>query len=94
MPSSRSNMAACWRLDDSFAVADALFFGRGFDPGEMRYSAEQAFRNPRRDRRTHFLFVPASAAMRADPRFDRLVETIGLARYWAETGTQPDYRRR
>jgi len=81
------------RLDDSFAIADALFFGRGFDPGEMRYSAEQAFFNPRGDRRTHFLFVPATAAMRADPRFDRLVAEIGLTRYWAETGTAPDYRR-
>lgn len=81
------------RLDQVFALADALFFGRGFDPGEMRYSAEQAYRSPHRDRRTHFLFLPGTAAMRADPRFERLMTEIGLARYWAETGTSPDYRR-
>ena len=81
------------RLDEAFAVADALFFGRGFDPGELRYSAEQAIHSPHRDRRTHFLFCPGTAAMRADPRFERLVTEIGLTRYWAETGTLPDYRR-
>ena len=31
--------------------------------------------------------------MRADPRFERLVAGIGLTRYWAETGTTPDYKR-
>jgi hypothetical protein len=81
------------RLDDSFAVADALFFGRGFDPGNLRYTAEQAIYTPRRDRRTHFLFLPQFAAMRADPRFAPLVERIGLAHYWAESGTRPDYQR-
>jgi len=69
-----------------------LFFGRGFDPGELRYSAEQAMYNPRRDRRTHFLFMPTEAAMRADPRFERLVNELGLTRYWAETHTVPDHK--
>lgn len=49
--------------------------------------------NPRRDRRTHFLFMPTGTAMRADPRFERLVNEIGLTRYWAETHTVPDYKR-
>jgi hypothetical protein len=31
--------------------------------------------------------------MRADPRFGRLVEELGLDRFWRESGIQPDYRR-
>lgn len=80
------------RLDDAFAVADALYFGRGFDPGGLRYTSEQALRDPRGDRRTYLLFTPLCAALRGDSRFDALVEEIGLTRYWAETGTRPDYR--
>jgi DNA-binding winged helix-turn-helix (wHTH) protein len=82
------------RLDDAFTIAEAFFFARGFDPGDVRYTAEQAIRDPRRDRRTHFLFLPSTASLRADPRFERLVTEIGLARYWAETRIAPDYRRR
>ena len=33
------------------------------------------------------------AKLRADPRFGPLVASIGLDRYWTESGHQPDYRR-
>jgi hypothetical protein len=32
--------------------------------------------------------------MRADPRFIRLGAQTGLAGYWAQSGTVPDYRKR
>jgi len=82
------------RIDMAFAVADALYFGRGFDPGELRFSAEQATYNRHSDRRTYFLFLPHMAAMRADPRFAGLVEAIGLERYWRDSGIVPDFRLR
>jgi hypothetical protein len=30
--------------------------------------------------------------MRADPRFLRLAEEIGLVRYWKDVGVRPDYQ--
>jgi len=85
---------ALGRVDAAFAVAEALYFGRGFDPGETRYGPEEASFNRHNDRRTYLLFQPPAAPMRADPRFAALVEEIGLERYWRETGSVPDYRRR
>ena len=38
-----------------------------------------------------WLFTPPIAAMRADPRFDTLVEQIGLKDYWRMHGVRPDY---
>lgn len=82
------------RLDTAFAIADALFFARGFDPGEIQYTASDAKMVRRNDRRTSFLFQPMTAPMRADPRFDRLTEEIGLKRYWHDAGALPDYLRK
>ena len=81
------------RVDPAFEIAAALFFGRGFDPGEVRFTPEQGNLNRRNDRRTQFLFFPVTAPMRADARFDGLVSELGLAQYWRESGTRPDYRR-
>jgi DNA-binding winged helix-turn-helix (wHTH) protein/tetratricopeptide (TPR) repeat protein len=81
------------RLDTAFAIADALYFARGFDPGEVRFSAEQRTYTRRPDRRTYVLFLPSTEPMRTDPRFAPLVAALGLARYWAASGSLPDYRR-
>jgi hypothetical protein len=32
--------------------------------------------------------------MWTDPRFDAVVGELGLKRYWAESGTVPDYQRK
>jgi hypothetical protein len=37
------------------------------------------------------LFIPATAPMRANPRFLPLCEAMGLARHWRETGPSPDF---
>lgn len=79
-------------IDEAFALADALFLGRGFTvpdqdtPGLPYYHAPE-------DRDTSILFLPSTRAMRADPRFGRLTEALGLERYWREAGVPPDYRR-
>lgn len=79
-------------IDEAFMLADALFLGRGFTvpdrdgPGSSYYHALE-------DRETSLLFYPSTRAMRADPRFGRLTEALGLERYWREAGVQPDYRR-
>ncbi len=43
--------------------------------------------------RPEFLFFPETAPMRRDPRFIRLAETLGLVRFWQETGVWPDFCR-
>lgn len=78
------------RIDDAFAIANAYYFGHGFTvpdfptPGS-KFTPDQ--------RQTRLLFEPVTRPMRADPRFDQLVEEIGLKRYWRESGIQPDYLR-
>lgn len=86
--------SALGRLDEAFAVADALFLGRGFTVPDIRFLAGQGTYTRMEDRRTGILFMPPAAAMRRDPRFGGLTEELGLERYWADTRTWPDYRAR
>ena len=77
------------RPDVAFEVAEAYYFGRGFQLGALSFSKPegQYYSEPR----TYFLFLPSVAPIRADPRFDRLVGEIGLKDYWAKSGHRPDY---
>lgn len=86
--------SAVGRLDDAFTLANAYFLGRGFEVGDVRFSEQQGGYTRRGDRRTFLLFEPTTAAMRADPRFGQLVTDIGLARYWAQSHSVPDYKKR
>ncbi len=45
-------------------------------------------------RYTSALFGPEMAAFRADARFAEVAERLGLAEYWRETGSAPDFCRR
>ncbi len=83
--------AVTGRIEDGFAIANAYFFDRGFTVGDVRFTTTQGIFTPRPDRETAFLFMPQLAAMRADRRFDALVNDIGLKRYWAASGSRPDY---
>jgi hypothetical protein len=77
------------RLDTAFELANGYFFERGPSQTGRGFSPEQGvyYREPR----TAFLFMPSNAPMRADPRFDGLVEAIGLKAYWAKSGHKPDF---
>lgn len=85
--------AALGRIDTAFEVAQGYYFGRGFEVGELRFQPEQRVWTRRNNRRTRLLFLPSTQPMRADPRFEKLVEELQLARYWREAGTLPDYRK-
>jgi DNA-binding winged helix-turn-helix (wHTH) protein/tetratricopeptide (TPR) repeat protein len=80
------------RADAAFAIADAYYFDRGFTVADRRFTNAQRTATQREERRTRFLFFPTVAPIRQDARFARLVDGVGLARYWKETGTDPDYR--
>jgi tetratricopeptide (TPR) repeat protein len=79
-------------LDDAFSIAGALYFSRGFAVPDDKPIAGRASAATLDARDTRILFLPLTRKMRADARFEPLVNDIGLARYWREAGVQPDYR--
>ncbi|WP_375419634.1 winged helix-turn-helix domain-containing protein [uncultured Sphingomonas sp.] len=85
-------MAVLGRPTEAFAVADALFFDRGWVVPDVRFMPQQAAHTRLADRRTAALFLPSTAALRGDSRFSRLVEELGLSRYWQRSGSRPDFR--
>ena len=75
--------SALGRVDEAFELANAYYFSRGYRiAGDTREN----------ERDTIILFAPVTKPMRGDPRFDSLVDDIGLERFWRQSGTQPDYR--
>ena len=81
-------MSAVGRLDDAFAIAAVLYLepqlvgaGKRFSSGRFQVGSR---------RQSHHLFMPATAAMRADPRFRPLMRQIGLVDYWRASGHPPD----
>jgi DNA-binding winged helix-turn-helix (wHTH) protein len=77
-------------LDEAFAVAEGTLLRRGPATGTLFPSAAHLPLTDLRWRRTMPLFTPATAALRADPRFGALAEAIGLAGYWLARGVGPD----
>ena len=88
---SIQDLAVLGRLDDAFAVADAYYFSRGFVVPDIQVEPGGRPDVNMESRFTISLFVPATQAMRADPRFKVLVEEIGLSDYWRGAGKAPDY---
>ena len=83
--------AALGSVNEAFMVAEAYYFSRGFAVPDVSASGGQPAGTSLDSRQTGLLFLPATKAMRADVRFERLVGEIGLARYWRQAGTKPDY---
>lgn len=79
-------------LDDAFAIAGAFYFSRSFTVPDDKPIAGRASAATLDARDTRILFLPLTRKMRADARFEPLVNDIGLARYWREAGVQPDFR--
>ena len=74
------------QLFEAFALLDGYFFGAG-------QWARLAPAGGDQDRITSPLFQPPARGLWRDPRFDRLLERIGLSAYWRASGTVPDFRR-
>ena len=76
-------MSALGDLDTAFKVTNAYFaIGQSRDGAPPKSTAW---------RFAPWLFTPPIANMRADPRFDTLVEEIGLKAYWEARKVRPDY---
>lgn len=78
-------------IETAFSVAEAYLLERGPLMASVRWRNGEVSINDQRRRKTNMLFVPASAPMRADPRFNKLAADIGLAGYWTRAGVTPDY---
>ena len=81
-------MSALGEIDTAFEIANAFFAVGG--PSESRRGAKLPVKSTAW-RFAPWLFIPPIAPMRADPRFQSLVEGIGLADYWADRKVRPDY---
>lgn len=80
-------LAALGQLDPAFRIADSVYPDQR---GSTRAALEQkwiAAPIPF----THYLFLPATASMRADPRFPEIVDRVGLLPYWKSTHHIPDF---
>ena len=78
-------------LDAAYAMADAYLMRRGPHVGVIRSNPDQLAVTDQRWRITMMLFIPATAPMRADPRFMPLCREMGMVDYWRASGTRPDY---
>jgi DNA-binding winged helix-turn-helix (wHTH) protein/TolB-like protein len=79
--------SALGRLDEAFRIAADLYPDlRGASDVERQRKAMAHYVHP-----TRFLFVPATAALRADPRFTGIAARLGLLDYWKSTRRLPDF---
>jgi len=77
-------MSALGDVGTAFDVTNAYF----------AVAQEKASSTPAKSTAWRFatwLFTPPTSAMRDDPRFDTLVDQIGLKGYWRAHRVQPDY---
>jgi len=81
-------------VDRAFAVSDAYLLERGPLMASVRWQAGGMPLRDQRRRNTIMLFIPPAEEMRADPRFARLVQDVGLVDYWRRAGVAPDYLRK
>ena len=86
------NLAMIGEIDAAFDVAFGYFLRRGPLITSLWGGAGELPVSALRWRRTMALFVPPAAPMRADPRFDELMEAMGIAKYWRQRNVRPDYQ--
>ena len=82
-------LSALGQLDTAFDIANGSLSGRGPLVPRRRGAAENAGWRVN----TQWMWTPPVAAMRADPRFLPLCESVGLTDYWHKRGVRPDYQR-
>lgn len=81
-------LSALGEIDAAFEITNAFF------AVEESNDSRRAAKGPVKStawRFTPWLFTPPIAPMRADPRFESLVDGIGLTDYWKAHKIRPDY---
>lgn len=77
-------------LDSAYHAAEGLFEGRGRLVQKSQGEGIKDVYSGAAWGRTQFLFIPATANFRADPRFQGLCEATGHVDYWSKRGIWPD----
>jgi hypothetical protein len=84
-------LSAMGEIDAAYDVADGFLLQRGKlliardrSPNDTSVAKSHSWY------RTQWVFIPATAPLRADPRFPGLCEGIGLTAYWQKRGIWPD----
>ena len=75
-------------------IAQALFFSRDFVVPDFAPMPGHSAQVTLDDRRPRLLFLPSTKALRGNPQFPSLMEDLGLTRYWRESKSIPDHRRK
>ncbi|MGI8705141.1 MAG: winged helix-turn-helix domain-containing protein [Sphingomicrobium sp.] len=83
-------LSALGRVDEAFDLANGWLLRKGPLVAPLWAGGGQMQINDQQWRRTMNLFTPATAAMRADPRFAELCDGIGLTEYWSSRRIGPD----
>jgi hypothetical protein len=83
-------LCALGLTDTAFEVTDGFLLWRGKLVSEKQASGQEIDDYNRR--MSQWLFTPPVAIMRADPRFARLCDELGLTAYWRARGVRPDYQ--
>jgi DNA-binding winged helix-turn-helix (wHTH) protein len=86
-----THLSGLGALDAAFDIADAYLARRGPLVVPLRHTRADPSINEQHRRVTQMLFIPACAAMRADPRFLPMCEAIGLTDYWRQAKVVPDF---
>jgi DNA-binding winged helix-turn-helix (wHTH) protein len=83
-------LGALGLTDAAFEVVEGFLLWRGRIVSTGQANGKEMDDYSRR--MTQWLFTPPLKAMRADPRFARLCDELGLTAYWRARGVKPDYQ--
>jgi hypothetical protein len=72
-------------------LAEAYYLEQGPIIAAMKWRPGQPFVPDQRRRKTNMLFTPVAATMQRDPRFQPLMNRMGLTNYWDRRGIVPDF---
>jgi DNA-binding winged helix-turn-helix (wHTH) protein len=78
---------------EAYDVARGFLLHGGPVMVRQRHSAAQPSVTDQHHRMTMMLWIPATEALRLEPRFRDLCDAMGMVRYWRATGTRPDFDR-
>lgn len=84
-------LAGLGAVNGAFKAAEGYLLRRGsISVGLHKTETDPSITDQHR-RVTQMLFLPVAAGLRADPRFIRLCDEMGMAAYWNEAGLRPDF---
>ena len=84
------SLSALGEIDAAYAVAEGFLLRRGAVVVRPAGPAGPALMQDPQWQNTQWLFTPATAPLRAAPRFGAFCRDIGLAEYWQRRGIGPD----